>query len=144
MSWGLKVILSFGVFAAGIMVLVVISMSKNTDLVSENYYEQEIKYQEQISILENSKKLNEETSVSIEDKNIKIKFPNKLPKRIRGDIHFYRNENKKLDFNTEFNPDENGIQKIPEAEMQRGVWILKISLQSDTNRYYIEKKIFLE
>ena len=34
--------------------MVIVSMSRTTDLVSENYYEQEIKYQDQIDVLKRS------------------------------------------------------------------------------------------
>jgi hypothetical protein len=48
MSWGKGIILVFVVFVLGIGVLVYRSMTKNIDLVTTNYYEKELKYQEQI------------------------------------------------------------------------------------------------
>ena len=71
-SWGIKIIIVFAVFAAGIFTMVAVSMMNETDLVSENYYEQEIKYQDQIELLNNSSHLNDKIIVTQERNEIMI------------------------------------------------------------------------
>jgi hypothetical protein len=81
--------------------------------VSENYYEQEIKYQEQIEILKNSESLKE--SILIEDRGehliLKI-TDSSIVKDMNGIIHFYRASDAGEDFTLEFNPGSDGIQEI--------------------------------
>ena len=45
MNWGYKIILVYVLFVAGIVFLVVRSSMENTDLVTSDYYEKELKYQ---------------------------------------------------------------------------------------------------
>ena len=48
MNWGNKIMLSFSVFVAIIITMVVVSMKQDVFLVSEDYYDKEVKYQNQI------------------------------------------------------------------------------------------------
>ena len=45
MNWGYKIMLAYVVFIAGILFLVFKSSSQKVELVTENYYEQELKFQ---------------------------------------------------------------------------------------------------
>ena len=47
-NWGYKIVLVYCVFVAGILYLVVQSSRQQMDLVTDDYYAQEIKYQEKI------------------------------------------------------------------------------------------------
>ena len=48
MNWGYKILMVYVIFIAGILLLVFKSSSQNQDLVTEDYYEQELKYQQKI------------------------------------------------------------------------------------------------
>ncbi len=47
-NWGYKIVLVYSVFVAGILYLVVQSSRQQMDLVTDDYYAQEIRYQEKI------------------------------------------------------------------------------------------------
>jgi hypothetical protein len=47
-NWGTGIVLSFIIFAASILMIVLFPFNQKADLVSDNYYEREIKFQEQI------------------------------------------------------------------------------------------------
>ena len=142
-SWGIKIIISFVIFAAGIITMVAISMSSTTDLVSENYYEQEIKYQDRIDILNNSVELDRDIVIDSDRDGflIKISDPQSRPD-LKGEIHFYRTSDAAKDFKTEFNPDINGQQRIYSPELDKGLWKVILSLADGNRKYYVEKKVF--
>ncbi|MBP9191059.1 MAG: FixH family protein [Ignavibacteria bacterium] len=145
-SWGIKIIIVFAVFAAGIFTMVAVSMMNETDLVSENYYEQEIKYQDQIDLLNNSSHLNDKIIVTQERNEIMIDVSGlsetgKID--YEGDLFFYRSSDAGKDFNIPFDPDEKGIQKIGTKFFEKGYWKVSFKLRKGGEDFFIEKKIFV-
>ncbi len=143
-SWGIKIIISFAVFAAGIILMVAISISNSTDLVSENYYEQEIKYQERIDMLSNSISLNENITVETDNENVVIRLNNGNVKDLEGKIHFYRTSDAAKDFEVNFIPSEQGILKVPSEKLDKGIWKIKMFLSDKNQNYFVEKSIFID
>jgi len=144
MSWGIKIILVFILFAGGLTALVIISMSRNVDLVHEQYYEEEINYQKQIDILEQSKSLNADLNVSVDGNNIKLKLNgSEKYSNLSGKINFYRSSDASKDFIYDLNIDESGEQIFPVNEMISGSWKLKFELNRDGKNYFVEKNIFI-
>lgn len=147
MNWGLKIILSFIVFAAGIGLLVYVSFSKNIDLVSENYYEQEIKYQQRIDLLKNSENFNKDVNMSLNDDHLRIHIPPSYQKTISSlTINFYRSDNAKKDFTVQPEINDAGIYDIPTSDLHKGNWKVRIELKDTLNNssaYFCEKSIFV-
>jgi hypothetical protein len=54
MNWGYKIAITFILFGALIIFMVVKSFQQNIDLVTDDYYQEELKYQQQIDKLENT------------------------------------------------------------------------------------------
>lgn len=140
-SWGIKIIISFVIFAAGIITMVAISFSKKTDLVSENYYEQEIKYQDQIDILKNSKEL--EKNINLTNVNNFVIVNSINTESLQGELYFYRTSNAAKDFKVDFKPDNSGVQSIQTNDLEKGLWKVKITLTDGTNKFFVEKSIYI-
>ena len=144
MNWGLKIILSFVIFATGITVIVVMSMSANVDLVHEKYYEQEINYQKQIDILERSKSLKSDLSVNDEEGYILLTINNyQQYSGLYGKINFYRTADAERDYFVDLKFDESGKQLIPKNDMINGAWKIKFELNGNGENYFVEKNIYL-
>ncbi len=145
MNWGKKLITVFVIFAAGVVSLVAISISKNTDLVSENYYEQEIKYQNQIDLLKGSEVLNENIVIEKGNNEIVIRSLNPgLTGNLKGEILFYRTSDANKDFIIDLEFGSDATQRIYSQSLDRGLWKLKMNLNEGEKKYYIEKYVFLE
>lgn len=142
-SWGIKITILYSAFAIGIIVMVIIAMNSNTDLVSENYYEQEIKYQDQIDKLKGSIELGKKISVDQDGEFIILKFSEFSPEnKYSGDINFYRSSDAKKDFRIPFTPDDSGIQKIESAYLEKGQWKINLKLQNNGKDYFVSKDLF--
>lgn len=143
-SWGIKVILGFSLFAAGIITMVAISMTKNIDLVNDNYYEQGIKYQKQIDMKKSSAEFTDKIKTEIKESDIYIEYSEDLRKGgISGEIKFYRSSDAKKDFKLNIETGENGIQKIPLKNMDKGLWKVQFSFKKNDKDYFLEKNIFI-
>lgn len=119
-------------------------MGHKVDLVADDYYKQEIEYQDQIDKISNAQALKEpiEFEYSSALRTVKLLFPSShLQQGLKGNIHLYRPSDSSLDKKFEINPNETGEQVIAIGSLQKGLWKVKISWSADGRAYYDEKVI---
>lgn len=143
MNWGKGIILVFVVFVIGIGVLVYRSMTKNIDLVTGNYYEKELKYQEQINKINNTNALKESLKIESRGKVILITYP-KLETGISGDISFYKPSDAKSDFKIKVEPGSDLKQVVLSDKLNKGLWKIQVSWASGGRDYFSEEKLMLQ
>src|SRR5689334_8472286 len=137
-SWGKKILFLYLSFVVLIVGMVSYTMTKNVDLVSSNYYEKEIKYQDQIDKINHSKSLKEGLKISYTDGKINLIFPLVTKNgQVTGEINFYRPADSKKDFKTAINT-ENNKQFIITDKMDKGLWKIQVNWKMDGVEYYNE------
>ncbi len=122
------------------------SINESLDLVSADYYDNEIKYQQQINQIQNTLALKVKpiTIYNKTDNFIEIKFPDTMKTDlIAGEINFFKPDNASLDFNVKIELDSNNIQTIDTKKLTIGVWKLKTKWTSNSISYYQEESIFI-
>lgn len=142
MNWGKGIIAVCALFITGIGVMVYTSMTKNIDLVTKNYYEEEIKYQQQIDKINNSSRLKEKVMVETVDNAITVTFP-KQNGSVNGEISVYRPSDAKKDFKVPIQLNSDSKQVIPTDKMQKGLWKVQITWNMNGTDYYNEEKIII-
>ncbi|HJY62939.1 MAG TPA: FixH family protein [Ignavibacteria bacterium] len=138
-NWGQGLVIANAVFTAGVFIMVSISISKDVDLVTPNYYDKEIKYQEEINRINNTNKLITPVNFEINESTIVISFPNNTPQSvINGEILFYRPSGSKKDFIVKAETDINFKQSINISSIEKGLWKIKIMWSMDGIDYLSE------
>ena len=69
MNWGNGIIFSFVLFAIFIAILVTVCVRQDISLVSSDYYQEELKYQDQITRINNTSKLDTQPVIKIVQNN---------------------------------------------------------------------------
>lgn len=143
-NWGTGVVLAFIGFIAFIMYFV-INMNTNKkydhDLVTEDYYQEELKYQDDIDKLNNVKLLNENISYHRTIEGLVIQFPVDLePEKIKGKMFLYRPSNKQLDFETPLSLSDHNLL-IPDKRLLDGRWNITIDWNYKGTSYLFKEKI---
>ena len=142
LSWGVRIAIFFTAFVLFIIANVVFSFFHRADLVSDDYYKEELNYQETIHKSERSKRLKEDLFVWQRESILEIKFPESLKgKIINGFIRFYRPSNSSEDKNIKLSVNENNFQFIDTKLFSKGLWVLKIDWSAGDSTYYYEEKI---
>ena len=77
-SWGYKIAGVYLLFVAGILFLVFKANNENYDLVTENYYEEELKFQNVIDQKDRSYSLSALPEINFENGELIIQFPQEL------------------------------------------------------------------
>jgi hypothetical protein len=143
MSWGYKILLVYGIFAAGILFMVFKSSSQKMDLVTTDYYAKELKYQKKIDEAGRTNALSEPLRYEVKDNLVQIHFPKDFAgKKITGIAELYCPSNEDRDVKKEF-AIQDAVLEIAIPAVNRGQYELHITWQAEGVSYYFEKKIFL-
>ncbi len=146
MNWGKGIILAFIGFFGVIFTLAYISMQQDISLVADNYYEQELAYEDQIERIKNTDGLTKKPAISVDKKQgqAKLKFPSELKGSVyEGSIQFFRPSSAALDQTFDILLDEEGFQTFDISRFPRGLWKVKISWKSKNREYYNEATMIL-
>lgn len=146
LNWGTGIVIAFIGFISFIMYFVI---NMNTDkkldhdLVTEDYYKQELKYQNDIDKEKNAKTLSANLKWQKTENGMLISFPENLePSNISGKVFLYRPSNKQLDFETTISLSNHNLL-IPDKRLLDGRWNIKIDWSyKDTNYLYKEEILY--
>lgn len=143
-NWGTGIVIGITIFITLSITMTVIFMTQDVSLVSDNYYQKSLIYQEEIDKQSRSKLLDEQVEINFNGEVITILFPSAyLSKNISGEIYFYRPSNSKSDFILPLQLVE-GSQVVPVERLEKGFWRLKINWIMDGYGYYNEREITIE
>ena len=143
-NWGTGIILAFIGFISFIMYFI-ITMNTNSDyehdLVTEDYYKQELEFQNDIDKEENSKTLAENISWKKINEGLLITFPESLKaENISGKVFLYRPSNKQFDFETFISLSNHNLL-MPDKRLLDGRWNIKVDWQYNGKSYLYKKEI---
>lgn len=139
MDWGKGILLTIIAFVGFIMTLVVISVRQDDiHLVTENYYEKEIKYQDQIEREKSAAELNRE--VLVFDTQTKTMVLD-LPVGAKGNLQLFRPSDARLDQQLPIDILEEGKTEVSLEKLKSGYWRVQLTWKEDGVDFYQEKKI---
>ena len=143
-NWGTGIVIAFIGFISFIMYFVI---NMNTDkkldhdLVTEDYYKQELKYQNDIDKEKNAKTLSANLKWQKTENGMLISFPENLESsNISGKVFLYRPSNKQLDFETTISLSNHNLL-IPDKRLLDGRWNIKIDWSYKGNNYLYKEEI---
>jgi hypothetical protein len=142
--WPLGIIVTFVLFFAGTVGLVVMAFSQKVDLVSPDYYEQEIKYQGRIDRVERTRNAVTHGSVAYDAtaQCITISLPkNQAGQAVSGSVELYRPSASGMDRAVRFAPDANGVQRLDASGMAPGLWRVRVSWTVEKQDYFLDQKV---
>lgn len=141
MSWGYKILIMYGVFVAGITVMVYRSSKEQTDLVTPDYYAQELKYQSQIDEARRADALSSSPEITSKDGQLFIRFPEEFAaQKIKGNALLYCPADAKQDVKKDFTVSDGRLVMSIPADNKK-FYQLQLSWEANGEHYYYEKKI---
>lgn len=144
MSWGNKLIIVFIVFAALMATLVYKATQTKFELVSKDYYQDELRYQDKIDGAANAA-LEAPISIQVNDEIISIEFPDAQKNaNITGEAWFYCSVDATKDKRFVLSVDSTGIQRIERKRLQKGDYQVKISYEINQKKYYVAHQLHLQ
>lgn len=144
MNWGIRITILYISFVLLIVVLVSLSMNQKVDLVSSDYYEKELKFQDKIDGANNFNQLNAPISLKAKQKLIEINFPTEFAaKSIKGNVWVYRPSDASLDIKDSISINASGQQNIFSEKLKRGLYKVQLEWTMDGKKYFNEQDLFM-
>nr|WP_321247148.1 FixH family protein [uncultured Psychroserpens sp.] len=143
-NWGTGIVLVFIGFISFIMYFV-INMNTvekySTSLVTKDYYEAELEYQNDINKETNAKDLVLDLSWKRTNKGLEITFPETMDKdKITGKVFLYRPSNEQVDFETAISLSNHNLL-IPDNRLLDGRWNITVDWEYNGKSYLYKKEI---
>ena len=141
--WPSAIIAFFVVFAAFLATFVIWAVGQKQDLVAENYYEQEVRYQEQLDRLNRTRTQAGQTAVTFDSARncIVISLPAAQAQGAGGRIHLYRPSNAKLDHEVPLVINAGGVQTLDTKAMAPGLWKVRIRWSVNGQEYSFDQAV---
>lgn len=144
MSWGTKLTLVFISFVGLMATLVYKSFNTHFDLVTKDYYGEELRYQEVIDGKANAEAMEEQIAVAQATSDVVISFPASLnQEEIKGEVWLYFPNNAKFDQRIPLQL-QNGIQKIPVALLSSGNYEARVQWIYKGKPYYKIQQLVIQ
>jgi nitrogen fixation protein FixH len=142
--WGTGVIASFAVFVAAVLVMVYIAMSQRVDLVTDQYYDQALRYQERIDAQQDAGGP-DDLRVVAHPGELLLLFPAHTRTGVmRGSLVLYRPADMARDVRLALAADSAGVQHVSTASLEKGLWRVKVEWNAGGKTRYHEEPVLIQ
>jgi len=143
-NWGTGIVISIIIFLIISFVMIFYFMNQKVDLVTDNYYEKTLVYQNQIDEAERTKEINKNIKLEYLDSQLKLTFPDSVAKLMSdGEIYFYRPSDSKKDFKALIQVDKNGEQLFDVSKIEKGYWKIQMKWLMNSESYSVERAVMI-
>jgi hypothetical protein len=145
LNWGHKLILVFLAFGAGMSFLVYQSMHTRYDLVSKDYYKDELAYQQVIDATNRANQLTGNVIISQTGETLTLQLPAAMKHTVvTGDTWFYCATDAGKDRKIPLTMNEEAQQVINKKLFLPGNYTVKINWQSNGRQYYAQQTLTIQ
>ncbi len=145
MNWGHKIIIVFAIFVSLVMFAVYTATKHRTDLVAEDYYRQELMYQDKIDKI--NRAITNDYLIEINDqgKFIQFVFPEEVDlTQLNGQIVFFRPSDEMQDKVMNIDLDNHHGMQVSKSHLNSGRYKIMIDWSLAGEEYYQEKELFVQ
>jgi len=142
LNWGHKMMLVFLVFVGGMSYLVYRCIKTNYDLVSTDYYKEELSYQQVIDGESRANQLGNKIHIAQNGNELLLQLPNEMKNTaVKGTAWFYYAPDAKRDKQITLNTNAAGEQAINSSQFFPGSYTVKVKWESKGQQYYSEEYV---
>lgn len=137
MNWGKGITIFMLAFIGFIGTMVYVAFTKNADLVRDDYYENELAFDQLKTDKSNYTHMGTEIHFEKNENGVTFLFPPAMTGATDGTISFYRPDQKKHDREFELAINENGMQLLPYSNFKEGYYDITIQWKDQAQMGYI-------
>lgn len=141
-NWGTGAFMLFGSFALFMTGLAIFASMQSNELVTEDYYEKELEFEETQKKQEKTALLSTQTKLSIVNDKFVVNFPKEVEGVISGNIVFFKPSSQKDDKSIDFKTASSNYE-LAINEYLPGMYKVKINWEANGVEYYNEDEIVI-
>tara|TARA_R110002051_G_scaffold99857_1_gene170234 strand:+ start:42487 stop:42933 length:447 start_codon:yes stop_codon:yes gene_type:complete len=143
-NWGTGIVIALALFISFILFFVIrmnMDDKSNHDLVTEEYYKQELTFQKDLDAQNNAINTNNNLTVEKTPEGLLVTFPENLEfEKVKGTVSLYRPSNKQLDFDFPISLSNTNLL-VPDKRLLDGRWDIKVSWNYKDEEFLSKKSI---
>jgi nitrogen fixation protein FixH len=142
--WPMGIVTAFFLLFCGIAAVLVIAATHRDALVSDNYYENELKFQNQIDAASRAQKAGAKIRYDFAAGKIILTLPvEQAGQNVGGKIMFYRANAPELDRERLLKIKPDGTQTLDISGLVAGPWRIRVYWNAGGQDYFLEMKIII-
>lgn len=142
MNWGKGLTIAIIIIMLSFLGMVYISFRQTNEMIEDNYYDRELKYQD---IINSKNRLNpyiEKLFIKDTANLISIELPSEISSSItEGEILFLKMDNQRMDKKIQILQSKT---YIPKSDFQKGIYHYKIKWINETDEYFHEDQFTIQ
>ncbi|HUC84053.1 MAG TPA: FixH family protein [Candidatus Acidoferrales bacterium] len=142
--WPYGIFVFFFLLFCGMATVVAIATTHRESMVSENYYEQELKYQDRIDSAARAQRCGAHLRLDGREGRLLVAVPaQQVAQGFSGAIEFYRPSDPGLDCQFPLAPNADGSQTVDISKLKAGRWQVRVKWAAGGQNYFLEQKLTL-
>lgn len=145
LNWGHGILMAIIIMVLAILTLVIKITNEKIELVTDDYYPKELKYEEVIQKQKSTLKLKGKILIELDD-SLRITFPSDFtnPEALKGEIWFYRASNKRDDMKDSIHLQQSLTMVYPLTSFSNGKYDVIADWAYNGKTYFYKETIFIE
>jgi hypothetical protein len=121
------------------------AMRQRDDLVSTDYYEREVRYQQQLDSMNRSQTLAAQVVVTFDPTQlaIVITLPSDKRQGATGQVHLYRPSDARLDRELPLVLNADGVQRLDAKQLDNGLWKVRVKWNANGQEYFLDQPVIV-
>ncbi|MBI5802256.1 MAG: FixH family protein [Verrucomicrobia bacterium] len=143
--WPYAIIAWFALFGSAMAAWIVVALRQDMDLVRTDYYEHEMRYQQQIDRQARTQPLKSQVKVGYDAtlQRITVALPASHATQARGRISIYRPSDAKLDRDLKLSLNPAGEQMLDTKPLRPGLWKVRVQWTVSGEDYFFDQTVIL-
>lgn len=142
MDFGKWIFVAFLLFGLFIATLVTVCIKQDINLVSENYYQEELAHQQKMDLIGNTQTLEVVPKITLDNGMINVDFEG-FDKLQNGELHLLRPSDQRLDYKFLLHPSHSTVQQFKVPQWQKGLYRVSMQWTMEGKDFYYEKLIVM-
>ena len=138
MHWGTKIAISLAIFIIFILILGFLMINSNKEGVETDYYEKDLRYEQEIQALRNAQNLSEKVIFEVSEGKLLIRYPQEI-ENYEGKVLLLRPDDSRKDKTEPMRLDSEKKQIIDLSPLQKGLWKVQVLWKMQNKSYQTEK-----
>jgi len=131
-------------FLGIIFFMVYSAFQQRVDLVTSDYYAQEVKYQQRIEQIHRMEALEQPISIKQQNQALALQFPAALQgQQVNGQVQLFRPSDARFDKQFDLALNNQGQQQLSTSGLLKGHYKVKILFEAAGQQYYSEQALFI-
>lgn len=144
LNWGTGIALVYATFALGMVGAVFASRKHDPGLVSKNYYDLDLNYQQRMVEKQNAAALAKPLEINYlrEQQAVAFQFPAEAGQPTGGSVKMFRGGTAEGEFSTPVKTDDAGLMQIPAEKLAAGRWHVEVLWEAAGRSFFQESTFF--